>query len=60
MSLKVGNQILTVTVRSCPPAIVNPESEDPLSTDKVLVQFEDAGGDGGRPIVDEVQEFCGS
>jgi hypothetical protein len=47
MSLKVRNQILTVT-------------EDPLSTDKVPVPFEDAGGDGGRPIVDEVQEFCGS
>ena len=33
-----------------PPAIENPESEDPLSTDKV--PFEDAGGDGGRPTVE--------
>ena len=47
LSMKVRNQILTVT-------------EDPLSTDKVPVPFEDAGGDGVRPIVDEVQEFCGS
>lgn len=47
MSLKVRNQILTVT-------------EDPLSTDKVPVPFEDAGGGDGRPIVDEVQKFCGS
>ena len=49
-----------MTVRSCLPAIENPESEDPLSTDNVLVPFEDAGGDGGRLTVDEVQEFCGS
>ena len=41
-------------------AIENPESEDSLSTDEVLGPFEDAGGDGGRPTVDEVQEFCGS
>ena len=54
MSLKVRNQILIVTMRSCPPAIENPESN------KVPVPFEDAGGDGGRPTVDEVQEFCGS
>jgi hypothetical protein len=31
-----------------------------LSTDEVPVPFADAGGDGGRPTVDEVQEFCGS
>jgi hypothetical protein len=37
-------------------AIENPESEDSLSKGP----FEDAGDDGGRPIVDEVQEFCGS
>jgi hypothetical protein len=60
LSMKVRNQILTVTVRSCPPAIENPESEDPLYTDKVPVPFEDAGGDGGRLTVDEVQELCGS
>uniref|UniRef100_A0A8C7LTA0 PiggyBac transposable element-derived protein domain-containing protein n=1 Tax=Oncorhynchus mykiss TaxID=8022 RepID=A0A8C7LTA0_ONCMY len=41
-------------------AIENPESEFPLSTDEVPGPFEDAGGDGGRPTVDEVQEFCGS
>ena len=41
-------------------AIENPESEDSLSTDEVPGPFEDAGGDGGRPTVDEVQEFCGS
>jgi hypothetical protein len=60
MGLEVSNQILTVTVRSCPPAIENPESEEPLSTDKVPVPFDDAGGDGGRPTMDEVQGFCGS
>ncbi|XP_064868624.1 piggyBac transposable element-derived protein 4-like [Oncorhynchus nerka] len=39
-------------------AIENPESEFPLSTEEVPGPFEDAGGDGGRPTVDEVQEFC--
>ena len=62
--MKVRNQIITVTVRKeLPPnlvAIENHESEDPLSTDKVPLPFEDAGGDGGRPTVDTVQEFCGS
>ena len=60
LNMTVRKQILRVTVRSCPPAIENPESEDPLSTDKVPAPFEDAGGDGGRLTVDEVQEFCGS
>ncbi|XP_045072024.1 piggyBac transposable element-derived protein 4-like [Coregonus clupeaformis] len=41
-------------------AIENPESEDPLSTDGVPGSPEDAGGDGGRPTVDEVHEVCGS
>ena len=44
-----------------PPNLVvieNPESEFPLSIEEV--PFEDAGGDGGRPTVDKVQEFCGS
>jgi hypothetical protein len=45
---------------AAPQPLENPESEDPLSTYKVLVPFEDACGDGGRPIMDEVQEFCGS
>ena len=58
MSLKVRNQILTVV--SCPPAHENPESEDSLTIDKVPGPFEEAGGDGGRLTMDEVQEFCGS
>ncbi|XP_024002130.1 piggyBac transposable element-derived protein 4 [Salvelinus sp. IW2-2015] len=40
--------------------IENPESEDPLTTDKVSGPSEDAGGDGGTPTVGEVLEVCGS
>ncbi|XP_041711128.1 piggyBac transposable element-derived protein 4 isoform X3 [Coregonus clupeaformis] len=40
--------------------IENPESEDPLPTDKVPGPSEDAGGDGRRPTVGEVLEVCGS